>query len=117
MTDRNSRSLRLTALYFQSIIHLPRKCLTIFGVQLLGNYCSDIINTTSSIKCNFSTFPLNRKIGLEKLLSRNIKLIEVSVAEAPNQSATYRAPVPQNEEELTFAEQLKFAPKPCFQEE
>jgi hypothetical protein len=57
-----------------------------------------------------------RKIGLEKLLSRGIKLLEVSVAEAPKQMATYRAPLPQDEARLLAVETSSICvkPKPCF---
>lgn len=59
---------------------------------------------------------LNRKIGLEKLLARNLKTMEVSVAEAPMQFATFRSAIPKDEAELSSIElrSLNRKPQSCF---
>ncbi|RYH12727.1 hypothetical protein EON65_37455 [archaeon] len=58
-----------------------------------------------------------RRIGLQKLLSRGIKCLEVSVAEAPNQLATYRCAIPTTEEKLDAIEHtvLNVQPRPCME--
>ena len=65
--------------------------------------------TTTTLKC------FHRRIGITDLLSRGIKLVEVSVAEAHMQVASFRSTVPFNEEEFLIVQELKIrkAPK-CF---
>ena len=57
-----------------------------------------------------------RTIGLESLLNRDVRLLEVSVAEAPQQQATFRCKIPLTEEELLRLEQtpVKIKPLPCL---
>ena len=47
---------------------------------------------------------LVRTIGLECMLSRGIKNLEVSIAEAPAQAAVFRCPLPSNEEQMAKLE-------------
>ena len=55
-----------------------------------------------------------RELTLETLLSRGIYMIEVSVAEAPSQSATFRCTLPQSMEELDILERSHLCtPAPC----
>lgn len=57
-----------------------------------------------------------RKIGLEKCVSRNLKVLEISVAESDMQMAKFRAKVPQNEEELVNVEERVLIPvKRCLE--
>lgn len=57
-----------------------------------------------------------RTIGLESLKSRDIRILEVSVAEAPQQQATYRCKIPLKEEDLIKLEEqpIKIKPTPCL---
>ena len=48
-----------------------------------------------------------RRIGIADLLSRGIKLVEVSVAEVDKQVATFRSTVPNTEEEFVGLQQPK----------
>lgn len=58
---------------------------------------------------------IHSKIGLEVMLARHLKLLEVGVAEAPMQVATFRCKIPQSEEELRAVEtrNLLRPPVPC----
>jgi hypothetical protein len=58
-------------------------------------------------------------MGITHLINAGVKTLEVSVSEAPVQMATFRAPVPQTEEELVERETrtLFRPPKPCFAED
>mmetsp|Transcript_1015 Transcript_1015/g.1682 ORF Transcript_1015/g.1682 Transcript_1015/m.1682 type:complete len:208 (+) Transcript_1015:44-667(+) len=59
-----------------------------------------------------------RGIGLNKFKERNLKSMEVSVAEATNQQATFRCLIPSSEEELFGIEsrqlQKRPPPHPCL---
>eukprot|EP01033_Poteriospumella_lacustris_P003117 gene3117-2290_t len=55
-----------------------------------------------------------RKLGLEKLHERGIRILEVTVAEAPNQSAAYRAPVPATIEEFEITANSPVNVRPRF---
>lgn len=59
------------------------------------------------------------RLGLQYLQERSVKCFEISVAEAHNQLATYRGPIPENEEALERIAQspIKFRPRPCFEED
>ena len=56
----------------------------------------------------------DRKLGLEKLHERGIRILEVTVAEAPNQSAAYRAPVPSTIEEFEITANSPVNVRPRF---
>lgn len=58
-----------------------------------------------------------RRIGLANIRDRGIRLLEVSVAEAPFQVAAYRAPIPRDEAHLEeiMSTPLNVRPRPCFQ--
>eukprot|EP01038_Epipyxis_sp_PR26KG_P005906 gene5906-8149_t len=60
-----------------------------------------------------------KKIGLEKLHSRSIKSLEVSVAEAPMQAASFRSIIPTSLEELEIIEGRirNIRPTACFNED
>lgn len=60
-----------------------------------------------------------RKIGFEKMRSRSIQMMEVSVAEAPAQSATFCSRIPESEDDMVDIESLvtKFRPQPCSEKE
>ena len=49
-------------------------------------------------------------------MNRNIKMLEVSVAEAPQQQATFRSKIPLSEEDLIKMEQtpVRIKPSPCL---
>ena len=57
-----------------------------------------------------------RTISLESLKSRDIRILEVSVAEAPQQQATFRSKIPSTDEELIKMEEtpIKIKPMPCL---
>jgi hypothetical protein len=63
------------------------------------------------LHCNF-----NRTIGLESLHARGVSTIEVSVAEAPQQSASFSSPLPKDEEALRALEAIpvRSKPRPCL---
>jgi hypothetical protein len=46
------------------------------------------------------------------MISRSIKMLEVSVAEAPQQQATFRSKIPLTEEELLKIEETPIRIKP-----
>ncbi len=56
------------------------------------------------------------KMSLSYLLEHNIQVMEITVTEAPNQSATYRCPLPADEEAmLAMAAAAPISrPRPCF---
>ena len=52
---------------------------------------------------------------MEKLYTRGIHIMEVTVAEAPLQQATFRCRIPKNEEQLANLERPRSVqPSPCF---
>eukprot|EP01035_Chromulina_nebulosa_P021443 gene21443-27776_t len=57
-----------------------------------------------------------KRIGIQNLKGKGIKLVEVSIAEAPQQIATYRGPVPIDDDSFALLEQIKIKVKPstCF---
>lgn len=59
---------------------------------------------------------LVRKIGIEDLLKRQVKMVEVTVAEAPLQQATFRCALPRSEEEMVRIENspVRMRPSPCI---
>ena len=63
--------------------------------------------------------PLVSNIGLESLIARNVDEIEVSVAEAPQQLATFTCKIPKDEEALVALENspIRSKPSPCFEED
>jgi hypothetical protein len=76
------------------------------------------LQSITSTECSIAHY-FNRKIGVEKLLQRGIKSMEIGIAEANNQMASYRAPIPQSSEELYSIETapLMIAPKPCLSDD
>lgn len=60
-----------------------------------------------------------RRIGLQSLRERGGRHVEVSIAEAPQQIAIFRSPLPESEEGLQAIEKskLRSKPKPCFSRE
>lgn len=63
---------------------------------------------------NNSYLLFERTIGLEKMHQRDIRRLEVTVSEAPNQSAAYRAPIPSNDAELEAIARTPLNIKPEF---
>lgn len=57
-----------------------------------------------------------RTIGLESVLSRGLKSMEVSVSEAPQQTASFMSSIPPNEDSLLLVETcpIKSRPHACF---
>ena len=57
-----------------------------------------------------------RTIGLASVLERGIKSMEVSVSEAPQQTAIFTSPIPPHEDGLVQVEQcpIRARPAPCF---
>ena len=52
---------------------------------------------------------------MEKMISRGIHTMEVTVAEAPMQQATFRSRLPRNEEEYKEFEKPRITiPSPCL---
>lgn len=60
----------------------------------------------------------HRRIGIESMHRRHLRTLEVGVAEAPNQQATFRGPIPATEEALTEMENriMSRAPTPCCEQ-
>jgi len=75
-----------------------------------------LVHSSAEEMCHYLWCRLVRTIGLEQLRIRGIKALEVSVAEAPAQQATFRSAVPVDEEALAVVETCPIRPQPCREE-
>lgn len=66
-----------------------------------------IVHSSAEELAHYFWCQLCRKIGLSSLVERGIKLLEVSIAEAPNQMATYRNAIPLDDADLVTIEQTR----------
>jgi len=57
-----------------------------------------------------------KTIGIDSLKARDVRLLEVSVAEAPQQQASFRCRIPSTEEELIKLSEtpIRIKPMPCL---
>ena len=56
-----------------------------------------LVHSSAEELCHYLWFQLVRRLGIDSLHKRGIKILEVSVAEAPGQSAIYRNSLPASE--------------------
>ena len=75
-----------------------------------------IVHSSVEEMTHYIWFTLVKKIGVESLRSRGITRIEIAIAEAPGQTASYKRSIPATEEELEELQKVPIIRQPsrCF---